>query len=72
MGIDFPRRSELVANVGDERAIARELNADSVEYLSVEEMVQAIGRTTLCKACFTGSIPQGKYDLSALERVFAR
>ena len=73
MGIDFPRRSELVANVGDERAIARELNADSVEYLSVEEMVQAIGRTTLCKACFTGEYPlKGKYDLSALESVFAR
>ncbi|ABP96121.1 amidophosphoribosyltransferase [Metallosphaera sedula] len=73
MGIDFPRRSELVANIGDERAIARELNADSVEYLSVEEMVQAIGRTTLCKACFTGEYPlKGKYDLSALESVFAR
>ncbi len=73
MGIDFPKRSELIGNLGSEAMIAREIGADSVEYLSVNEMEQAIGRTTLCKACFTGYYPlKGRYDLSNLESVFAR
>ncbi|MEL9969588.1 MAG: amidophosphoribosyltransferase [Metallosphaera sp.] len=73
MGIDFPRRSDLIANVGDVDKIAKEIDADSLEYLTVKEMEEAIGRTTLCKACFTGSYPlKGRYVLSNLESVFAR
>ncbi|QKQ99620.1 amidophosphoribosyltransferase [Metallosphaera tengchongensis] len=73
MGIDFPRRSELLANLGDIKRIASEVGADSVEYLETDEMERAIGRKNLCEACFSGVYPlKGKYDLSKLERVFSR
>lgn len=73
MGIDFPKRSDLLARSGDLRRIAEEIGADSVEYLTVEEMELAIGKRTICEACFTGDYPlRGKYDLSSLERVFSR
>ncbi len=73
MGIDFPSRRELIAYNRDERAIAKEIGADSVEYLTVEEMIQAIGRKDLCHACFTGKYPlRWSYNLEELESAFAR
>jgi len=73
MGIDIPTREELIANRGNEGVIAKELGADSVEYLGVEEMVKAIGRQDLCAACFTGIYPLRKrYKISDLEQVFKR
>ena len=73
MGIDFPSRRELVAFNRSEDQIAKELGADSVEYLTVEEMLQAIGRKDLCHACFSGIYPlRGKYSLEELELAFTR
>ena len=73
MGIDFPSRRELVAFNRSEDQIAKELGADSVEYLTVEEMLQAIGRKDLCHACFSGVYPlRGKYSLEELELAFTR
>ncbi|EWG08072.1 MAG: amidophosphoribosyltransferase [Candidatus Aramenus sulfurataquae] len=73
MGIDFPRRSELVAYGKTEEDIARELEADSLGYLTVEEMIEAIGKNALCTACFTGKYPlKGKYQMERLEIAFRR
>ncbi len=73
MGIDFPRRNELIAYGKTEEEIAKELGADSLAYLTVEEMVEAIGRNTMCKACFTGMYPlKGKYKMETLEVAFKR
>ena len=73
MGIDFPSRRELVAFNRSEDQVAKELGADSVEYLTVEEMLQAIGRKDLCHACFSGVYPlRGKYSLEELELAFTR
>ncbi|WP_278465191.1 amidophosphoribosyltransferase [Saccharolobus islandicus] len=73
MGIDFPKREELIAHNKSEREIGNELNADSIEFLSVEEMVQAIGRRDLCNACFSGVYPlKFKYNSTELERVFGK
>jgi amidophosphoribosyltransferase len=73
MGIDFPSRSELIASNKDEKEIAKILGADSIEYLTVDEMKQAIGRDSLCTACFTGIYPlKRNYSLQVMESVFNR
>ncbi|MFP3217537.1 MAG: amidophosphoribosyltransferase [Acidianus sp.] len=73
MGIDFPSRSELIASNKDENEIAKILGADSIEYLTVDEMKQAIGRDSLCTACFTGIYPlKRNYSLQVMESVFNR
>lgn len=73
MGIDFPSTSELIAYNKDEREIAKYIGADSVEYLTVEEMVEAIGRKDLCHACFSGIYPlKFSYKIEELEKVFKR
>ncbi|WP_338600455.1 amidophosphoribosyltransferase [Sulfolobus tengchongensis] len=73
MGIDFPKREELIAYNKSEKEIGKELDADSIEYLTVEEMVQAIGRKDLCTACFSGIYPlKFKYDIKELEKNFGK
>jgi amidophosphoribosyltransferase len=63
-GIDTPERSELLAarmeqeGVFSEEEIARVLGADSVAYLSYENLVEAIGvRDAFCNACLSGDYP---------------
>ena len=64
MGVDMPRREDLVANDLDAAGIARLIGADSCAYLSHDGMMQAI-RDGLrsgsphahCSACFTGHYP---------------
>ncbi|ALU11565.1 amidophosphoribosyltransferase [Ignicoccus islandicus DSM 13165] len=58
MGIDFPTKEELIASRYNEEEMARLWNADSVGYLSVEGLKEAIGLgNDLCLACFTGVYP---------------
>jgi amidophosphoribosyltransferase len=61
-GMDFPTPGELVANQchGDIRQIARELGADSVGYLSVEDLLASAPSENgehYCTACFSGNYP---------------
>jgi amidophosphoribosyltransferase len=61
-GMDFPSRHELIANRcdGDIEKIAQELNVDSLEYLSMEKLLEAApnnGATSYCTACFSGNYP---------------
>ncbi len=60
-GMDFPSKGELIANhFHSEAEIARELGADSVHYLSVEGLMDAVPQGPgigYCSACFTGSYP---------------
>jgi amidophosphoribosyltransferase len=73
MGIDFPSANELIARSKNEEEISKEIGADSVEFLTVEEMLSAIGISTLCHACFTGKYPlEGNYDFSSLDKVFGK
>jgi amidophosphoribosyltransferase len=55
-GIDTPTRQELIAATHDEAQIATYVTADSLGYLSLPGMYQAIGekRETYCDACFSG------------------
>jgi len=59
MGIDMATRKELLASRKNVEAIRRKLGADSLGYISIDGLVEAIGRRRedLCMACLTGDYP---------------
>ena len=58
-GIDMSTSEEMIAHERTVEEIAEELDADSLAYLSLEGVYEAIGSTreTHCDACFTGEYP---------------
>jgi amidophosphoribosyltransferase len=58
-GIDMATREELIAADKDIPEIRNEIAADSLAYLSLEGLVDAIGlkRSQLCVGCLTGEYP---------------
>jgi amidophosphoribosyltransferase len=61
-GMDFPSREELIANRfnGDVKEIEKYLEVDSLEYLTIEEMLEAVKDAdsgNFCTACFSGEYP---------------
>ncbi|HUM13946.1 MAG TPA: amidophosphoribosyltransferase [Myxococcaceae bacterium] len=57
-GIDTPVRQDLIAATHSTEEIASYVTADSLGYLSVEGLAQAVGDPTwksYCNACFTGN-----------------
>ena len=58
-GIDFATRAELIANGLDNDEIRRSIDADSLGYISLEELVEAtnVPMDNLCRACFDGVYP---------------
>lgn len=76
-GIDFPDRRHLLAANRGLDDIRRELNADSLAYLSQEGMVKATGLDAqgFCMACYDGRYPieyDAALDKLILERRHAR
>ena len=60
-GIDMSTREEMIAHDRTVEQIADELGADSLAYLSMEGVYEAIGAPAErhCDACFTGNYPLG-------------
>jgi amidophosphoribosyltransferase len=58
-GIDMSTREEMIAHGRTEAEVAAELGADSLAYLSLSGVYEAIGgtRDTHCDACFSGDYP---------------
>ncbi len=57
-GIDIPTREELISNRLDPAGIAREIEADSVRFLSLEALRECVpGPENYCYACFSGRYP---------------
>ncbi|MDH7605627.1 MAG: amidophosphoribosyltransferase, partial [Melioribacter sp.] len=61
-GMDFPSANELIANKfnGDIEAIRQYLEVDSLEYLTIDEMLEAMvdhSKDNFCTACFSGNYP---------------
>jgi len=60
-GMDFPSRQELIANRHkDIEEIRKFFEVDSLEYLTEEEMLEAVkdaGKENFCTACFSGKYP---------------
>jgi amidophosphoribosyltransferase len=74
-GIDMSTTQEMVAHDRTEAEVAAELGCDSLRYLSLEGVYEAIRstRATHCDACFSGEYPlertdsaNGKYALEEL------
>ncbi len=71
-GIDMSTREEMIAHGRSTAEVAAELGCDSLHYLSLEGVYEAIRstRATHCDACFSGEYPlagsdgaAGKYSL---------
>ena len=62
-GIDMSTREEMIAHNRTEAEVAAELGADSLAYLSLEGVYEAIGgsRETHCDACFSRRLPARRY-----------
>ena len=61
-GMDFPSKEELIANRFnvDINSIKNYLEVDSLEYLTIEEMLEAVAEANaenFCTACFSGIYP---------------
>ncbi len=61
-GMDFPSREELIADRldGDLEKIKQELGVDTIGYLSLEKMLEAVPHDNgegYCTACFSGEYP---------------
>jgi amidophosphoribosyltransferase len=60
-GIDTPVREELIAARMSEDGVCRQVGADSLAYLSLENLMSAVGAdaegTGYCRACLTGNYP---------------
>ena len=59
MGIDFPTYRELAAAVHSVEEISEMIGADSLNYMTIEGLVKAIGlpKNDLCLACLTDEYP---------------
>src|SRR6478672_11830317 len=58
-GIDFATRAELIANGLSNDEICASIGADSLAYISLEELVEAtsVPSDSLCRACFDAVYP---------------
>ncbi|HJT04224.1 MAG TPA: amidophosphoribosyltransferase, partial [Pseudonocardiaceae bacterium] len=58
-GIDFASRAELIANGADVEGIRRSIGADSLGYVSLDNLIAASEQpaSRLCTACFDGRYP---------------
>ncbi len=76
-GIDMGTRGELIARNKTVDEIREHIGADSLGYLSVEGLVEAVGlpKDKFCLACFTGNYPVPvplQMDKLALEPIAGR
>ncbi len=77
-GIDFASRAELIANGLSVEEICRSIGADSLGYVSLDELIEAttLPKSSFCCACFDGVYPVpipepeviGKHLLEGLEK----
>jgi amidophosphoribosyltransferase len=60
-GVDMSTREEMIAHGRDVDEIAAEVGADSLAYLSLDGVYEAVGtpREAHCDACFSGDYPLG-------------
>ena len=68
-GVDTPKRQELIAAHLDENAIAAKIGADSLRFVRLESLFEAVHgarpdgrRMPYCAACFTGDYPIARID----------
>jgi amidophosphoribosyltransferase len=69
-GIDTPTRDELIAATHSTEGIRQYLGVDSLEYLTLDEMIAAAGVDAhWCHACFSGQYPTPTPDATPAHRL---
>jgi amidophosphoribosyltransferase len=73
-GMDFPSKEELIAYRanGDVKKIEEQLAVNSLEYLTIDEMLEAVSEAdsdNFCTACFSGIYPT-KVDHSFKKEIY--
>lgn len=58
-GIDISSTKELIGARLSIEEIRKEINADSLDYLTIENMLKALKNKTYCTGCFTSKYPAG-------------
>jgi amidophosphoribosyltransferase len=68
-GVDTPTREELIASSNSPQEICRYLGADSLGYLSLASLKQAVNDTkgSYCTSCYTGVYPTDLVQLEVRE-----
>jgi len=71
-GIDTSSKGQLIAATHTVEEICAEIGADSLEYLTIPELMSAFGLKggdgyPFCNACFTGQYPTEVYEVSKLQ-----
>lgn len=56
-GIDTAHREELIASRLSVEEIRKEINADTLDYLSMENMLKSLKNKNYCVGCFSGEYP---------------
>ena len=57
LGIDTPSKAELISSSHELEAIRQEIGADSLAFISLKGMLEALGADDFCKGCFNGKYP---------------
>jgi amidophosphoribosyltransferase len=71
-GMDFPTRKELAATSKSVAEICQAIEADSLEYLTIEELKSAVPSGNgqgYCTACFTGDYPIKRDDVKVSRKI---
>jgi amidophosphoribosyltransferase len=68
-GVDTPTREELIASSNTPEEICKFLGADSLGYVSLHNLKQAVNDTTgrYCTSCYTGVYPTDLVQLEVRE-----
>lgn len=56
-GVDISSKEELIASKMSIAEICREIDADSLDFLSIENQRTILGGSNYCEGCFTGHYP---------------
>ncbi|AWU45511.1 amidophosphoribosyltransferase [Blattabacterium punctulatus] len=57
LGIDTPTKKDLISFNIDKESIAKFLDVDSLEFLSMANLIDILGSNNYCFGCFTGNYP---------------
>ncbi|WP_185864589.1 amidophosphoribosyltransferase [Blattabacterium cuenoti] len=69
LGVDTPRKKDLISYNHMKKNIEKILDVDSLEFLSMENLIEILGGYNYCFGCFTGNYPvHKKNDIFTYEK----
>ena len=66
-GIDIATKKELIGSKMSLEEIREKIDADSLDYLTLENLKLTLGGTNFCMGCFTGNYPITDMENKSLE-----